>query len=166
MSLMDKKIIIEEAGEKLGFITTKGLKPEPIPLNVKVILIGKPFYYTILYSADDDFKKLFKVKADFDITMERNDANIKKYAAFICTICIKEKLKHLQSSAVAKIIEYASRLAEDKNKVSTRFAEVSDIIFEANFYAVQDKSNYISEKHVIKAIRGKNIQVKLDCRKD
>jgi len=155
MSLIDKKIIIEEAGEKLGFITTKGLKPEPIPLNVKVILIGKPIYYNILYSMDDDFKKLFKVKADFDLVMERNDANIKKYASFICTICNKEKLKHLQSSAVAKIIEYASRLAEDKNKVSTKFAEVSDIITEANFYAMQDKSNYVSEKYVIKAIEEK-----------
>ena len=94
MSLIDKKIIIEEAGEKLGFITTKGLKPEPIPLNIKVILIGKPIYYTILYSMDDDFKKLFKVKADFDLVMDRNDANIKKYASFICTICNKEKFKH------------------------------------------------------------------------
>jgi len=82
MSLIDKKIIIEEAGEKLGFITTKGLKPEPISLNVKVILIGKPIYYSILYSVDDDFKKLFKVKADFDLVMDRNDANIKKICVF------------------------------------------------------------------------------------
>ncbi|MCL5070945.1 MAG: AAA family ATPase [Actinobacteria bacterium] len=155
MSLTDKKIIIEEAGEKLGFITTKGLKPEPIPLNVKVILIGKPIHYTILYSVDDDFKKLFKVKADFDLVMNRNDANIKKYASFLCTICNKEKLKHLQSSAISKMIEYASRLAEDKNKISTKFAEVSDIITEANFYAEQDKSKYISDKHVMKAIEEK-----------
>lgn len=155
MSLMGKKIIIEEAGEKLGFITTKGLKPEPIPLNVKVILIGKPIYYNILYSGDDDFKKLFKVKADFDLVMDRNDANIKKYASFICTICNKEKLKHLQSLAIVKMIEYASRLAEDKNKISTKFAEASDIITEANFYAVQDKSNYISDKHIAKAIEEK-----------
>ena len=155
MSLINKKIIIEEAGERLGFITTKGLKPEPIPLNVKVILIGKPVHYNVLYSADDDFKKLFKVKADFDTVMDRNDANIKRYAAFICTLCIKEKLKHLRSSAIVKIIEYASRMAEDRNKISTKFAEISDLLIEANFYAFQDKSNYIEDKHIIKAIEEK-----------
>ena len=128
MSLTNKKITIEEAGERLGFITTKGLKPEPIPLNVKVILIGKPIHYNVLYSVDDDFKKLFKVKADFDTIMDRNDANIKRYAAFICTLCIKEKLKHIRSSAIAKIIGYASRLAEDRSKISTKFAKISDVI--------------------------------------
>ena len=152
MSLKNKKIMIEEAGEKLGFITTKGLKPEPIPLNLKVILIGNPYYYSILYFLDEDFKKLFKVKADFDLAMDRNDENIKKYASFLCTYCKKENLKHIEASAVARVIEYGSRLAEDKSKISTKFSEIADLISEANFYAEQEKSRYIMPSHILKAI--------------
>lgn len=151
-SLVNKKITIEEAGEKLGYITTKGLKPEAIPLSVKVILIGNPLYYDLLFTLDQDFKKLFKVRADFDLFMERNDENIKKYASFACTLCIKEGLRHLEAAAVAKIIEYGSRLAEDKNKISTRFSDISDVIFEGNFYAGQENAKYIKASHLEKAI--------------
>ncbi|MBM3710207.1 MAG: ATP-dependent protease, partial [Actinobacteria bacterium] len=152
MSLKNKKIMIEEAGEKLGFITTKGLKPEPIPLNLKVILIGNPYYYSILYIIDEDFKKLFKVKADFDLVMDRNDENIKKYASFLCTYCKKENLKHIEASAVARVVEYGSRLAEDKKKISTKFSEIGNLVSEANFYAEQEKSRYIKPSHILKAI--------------
>ncbi|MEA2015896.1 MAG: Lon protease family protein [Actinomycetota bacterium] len=152
MSLKDKKIIIEEASERLGSISTKGLKPEPIPLNIKVILIGLPFHYNALYNLDPDFKKLFKVRADYDLTMERNDANIKKFIKFISTFCKKENLNHLKSSAVAKLIEYGLRLAEDKNKISTSFSDISDIITEANFYSKQNKHKYIDARHIKKAI--------------
>ncbi|MEM2130581.1 MAG: ATP-binding protein, partial [Candidatus Bathyarchaeia archaeon] len=154
-ALMNREIMIEEAGERLGFITTKGLKPEPIPLNVKVILIGSPLVYELLVRYDPQFKELFKVKADFDTVMDRTEENMRKYAAFICTFCKKEKLKHLDASAVSKIIAYGSRLAEDQAKLSTRFAEVADIIREANFYAVQEGSNYITASHVKKAIEEK-----------
>jgi lon-related putative ATP-dependent protease len=152
MSLKNRKITIEEAGEKLGFITTKSLKPEPIPMHLKVILIGSPLYYNLLYIIDEDFKKLFKVRADFDLVMDRNDENIKKYASFICTYCKKENLKHMEASAVAKVIEYGSRLSEDKNKVSTKFSVIADLVSEANFYAEQEKSSYILPSHVLKAI--------------
>ncbi len=154
-ALVNKKITIEEAGEKLGYITTKGLKPEAIPLNVKVILIGNPIHYDLLFSLDQDFKKLFKVRADFDLVMERNDENIKKYASFVCTLCEKEGLKHMEAGAVAKIVEYGSRLAENKNKISTRFSDISDIVFEANLYSTQDNSKYINASHIIKAIEEK-----------
>jgi len=154
-ALMNERIIIEEAGERLGFITTKGLRPEPIPLDVKVVLIGNPLLYYQLYLLDMEFKELFKVKADFDTTMDRTDESMRKYAAFICTICRKEKLKHLHSSGVAKIIEYGSRLAEDQQKLSTRFGEIADIIREANFYASQETSEYVTADHVKKAIEEK-----------
>ena len=154
-ALVNKKITIEEAGEKLGYITTKGLKPEAIPLNVKVILIGNPIHYDLLFALDQDFKKLFKVRADFDLVMERNDENIKKYASFVCTLCEKEGLKHMEAGAVAKIVEYGSRLAENKNKISTRFSDISDIVFEANLYSTQDNSKYINASHIIKAIEEK-----------
>lgn len=131
-SLQNAVIAIEEAGERLGFITTKGLRPEPIPLDVKVILIGSPLIYQQLYLLDADFKELFKVKADFDTTMDRTDENIRKYASFICTLCEKEKLRHLDASGVAKVVEYGSRLAEDQKKLSVRFGEVADIVREAS----------------------------------
>jgi len=154
-ALMNGEIMIEEAGERLGFITTKGLKPEPVPLDVKVILIGSPLVYELLVRYDPQFKELFKVKADFDTVMNRTEENMRKYAAFICTFCRKEKLKHLDASAVSKIIAYGSRLAEDQEKLSTRFADVADIIREANFYAVQEGSNYITASHVKRAIEEK-----------
>ncbi|MES0341273.1 MAG: ATP-binding protein [Candidatus Humimicrobiaceae bacterium] len=161
MSLRDKKIIIEEPGEKLGIMSTKGLKPEPIPLNIKVILIGIPYHYNILYNGDSEFKKHFKVKADYDLVMKRDGANIKNYARFICTLCIKENLNHLKSSAVAKILEYGTRLAGDQNKISTRFSEITNIITEANYYAKASGSNFIKEEHITKAIEEKHYRSNL-----
>lgn len=160
-ALIDEKIVIEEAGERLGFITAKGLMPEPIPLNVKVVLVGDPIYYQQLYVLDKNFKELFKVKADFDTTMERNEENMQLYAAFICTLCQKEELKHFDSSGVAKLIEHSSRLAEDQEKLSTGFAEIADIIREANFYATSESSEYVSEKHVKEAVDEKIYRSKL-----
>lgn len=154
-ALMNACIRIEEAGERLGFITTKGLQPESIPLDVKVILIGHSRFYHLLYALDLDFKELFKVKADFDTSMDRTKENMQKYAAFVCTFCRKEKLKHLDSSGVAKIIEYGSRLAADQEKLSTQFAEIADIIREANFYATLENSSYVTAIHVTKAIEEK-----------
>ena len=154
-ALKNKQVAVEEAGERLGFITTKGLRPEPIPLSIKVVLIGNPLLYQMLYSMDKDFKELFKVKADFDTTMDRTQENMQRYAAFICTFCGKENLRHLEASAVAKTIEYASRLAEDQEKLSTRFADIADIVREANFYALQENSEYVTADHVKKAIEEK-----------
>ena len=154
-ALKNRKIAIEEVGERLGFITTKGLRPEPIPLNIKAILIGNPEWYQMLYIYDRDFKELFKVKADFDVTMDRTEENMHNYAAFICTFCKKENLKHLDASAIAQIIEYGSRLAEDQAKMSTRFADVADVIREACFYADQDNAEYVTASHVRKAIEEK-----------
>jgi lon-related putative ATP-dependent protease len=154
-AIRDKNIVIEEPQERYGFISTKSLKPEPIPLDIRVILIGNPYLYQQLFILDTDFSELFKVKAEFDTTMERTEENVKKYAAFVCTLCEKENLKHLEQSALAKLIEYSQRIAEDQQKLSTRFAEVGDIIREANFYAVQEKSDAVTEKHVKKAIEEK-----------
>jgi lon-related putative ATP-dependent protease len=160
-ALRDGNIVIEEPQERYGFISTKGLKPEPIPLDVKVILIGDPYLYQQLFVLDTDFSELFKVKAEFDTTMARTEENVKKYAAFVCTLCQKESLKHLDQSGLAKLIEYSQRIAEDQQKLSTRFAEVGDIVREANFYAVQEKSKVVTENHVKKAIEEKIYRSKL-----
>ncbi len=165
-ALRSEHINIEEVEERYGFLGTKSLKPEPIPLNVKVIIIGDPYLYQQLYRLDKEFNELFKVKADFDTRMPRTDERMQQYAAFVCTLCQNEKLKHLNGSGLAKLIEYSSRLADDQTKLSTRFSEVADVAREANFYAVQENSEYISGEHVKKAIeekiyRSKMIQEKI-----
>jgi len=160
-ALKNEHIVIEELEERLGFITTKSLKPEPIPLSVKVILIGDPYLYQQLYSLDMEFNQLFKVKADFDTTMDWTEENTLQYAGFVCMVCEKEGLKHLDGSGLAKLIEHSSRLAEDQQKLSTRFAEVADTIREASFYASQENSEFVTGTHVKKAIEEKVYRSKL-----
>ena len=154
-ALKTEKVTIEEPGEQAGFITARGLKPQPVPLIVKVILIGTPDINQILNQKDPDYPELFKVRADFDTVMDRNDDNVKSYAAFICTLCKRFNLNHLDNTAVAKVVEYGSRLADDKKKLSTRFSSVADLIREANFYAIQEKAPYITVKHIKKAFEEK-----------
>jgi lon-related putative ATP-dependent protease len=160
-ALRNGHIIIEEPEERYGFISTKGLKPQPIPLNVKVILIGDPYLYQQLFVLDMEFTELFKVKAEFDTTMDRTEENVQQYAAFVCTLCQKETLKHLDGSGLAKLVEHSSRLAEDQQKLSTRFAEIADIVREANFYATQENSSVVTGTHVKKAIEEKIYRSKL-----
>ncbi|MDD4876649.1 MAG: AAA family ATPase, partial [Dehalococcoidales bacterium] len=154
-TLRDEKLIIEEISERLGFTATKSLKPEAIPLQIKVVIIGEPSFYYLLLQVDLEFKELFKIKADFDSRMDRTTKNLKDYAEVICRMCVQENLKHLQSDALAKIIENSSRLAGDQNKLSTLFADIADIIREANFWAEEDKASLIAAKHVTKAIEQK-----------
>ena len=151
-ALVQEQITIEEAGEKLGLISTKSLRPEPIPLKIKVVLIGRPDVFQLLFQYDEEFDELFKVKADFDTQMERSDDHMQEYAAFVCTVCEAENLKHFDSSALGKIIEYSSRLAEDQEKLSTHFGEIADVIREASFYATQEEQPYVTNAHVTKAI--------------
>jgi lon-related putative ATP-dependent protease len=154
-ALKTEKVRVEEPGEQAGFIATRGLKPQPIPLNVKVILIGTPDINQILQKGDPDYPDLFKVRADFDTVMDRNGENSKRYADFICTLCKRFNLKHLDNTAVAKVVEYGSRVAEDQKKLSTRFSGVADLIREANFYAIEEKAAYITVKHIEKAVEEK-----------
>ncbi len=163
---MSEQLEIEEKEARLGFIATKSLMPEPIPFDAKIVIIGDPRVYDILYTADKDFKELFKIKADFDTSMERNDENIKEYVTLICTLCTKEKLLPVDSSGLSAIIEYASRLAADQNKLSTLFSVIADTVREANFYAIEAKSDVITKEHVLlqleeKLYRSNMIQEKL-----
>ena len=160
-ALKSEHINIEEEEERLGYITTKSLKPEPIPLTIKVVLIGDPYLYQQLFTLDMEFSQLFKVKADFDTTMDRTEKNVEQYAAFVCTLCQKENLKHLDGSGLAKLIEHSSRLAEDQEKLSTRFADIADVIREANYYAAEEKAEFVTAAHVKKAIEEKVYRSKL-----
>jgi len=151
-SLREKKIIIEDLAERFGFISMKSILPEPIPLSIKVVVIGENQYYQLLYSLDREFPELFKVKADFDSRMDLNAENLKQYNSTLCAVCGKESLRHMDNKAVAKIIEHSSRLAEDQKKLSTRFAEIADIIREASYWAGIEGTRLIGGAHISKAI--------------
>jgi predicted ATP-dependent protease len=159
--IRDQKMYIEEPEERYGFISVKTLKPQPIPMSTKVILIGNPEIYQLMFSIDQDFRELFKVKAEFDITMPRTAENEQKYAAFVCGLCEKEQLKHLDGAGLAKLVEHSSRLAQDQYKLTTQFSAIADIIREANFYSDQDQTEVITGTQVKKAIEEKIYRSKL-----
>ena len=152
---------IAEPEERYGFLSVKTLKPQPIPLTTKVILIGSPYLYQMMFALDPDFKELFKIKAEFDTVMDRTDSKVMQYAAWVCALCEKEKLKHLDGTGIGKLVEFSSRIVEDQYKLSTQFAYVADVIREANFYATQDNSDLTTGDHVKKAIEEKVYRSKL-----
>jgi lon-related putative ATP-dependent protease len=154
-ALRNQVITIEEPNEQLGFFSVKGAKPEPIPLDLKVILVGRSDLYHLLHTYDEDFSQLFKVKADFDNQMERTESAVHDYTAFVCGLCNSEGLNHLDRTALAKIVEYGSRLAEDQEKLSTKFGNLADIIREANYYAMQAGVTTIEGSHIRQAIEAR-----------
>jgi lon-related putative ATP-dependent protease len=155
-ALKYKQAVVENIGEQSRFIPTVTLKPQPIPLNVKVILVGSYLYYSLL-SGDEDFKKLFKVNVDFDVEMDRTSENIQHYVSFIGSMCERENLKHLNCSAMARVIEFGSRLADNQNKLSTRFNVVGEIIYEASALAESEtyNSEFVDATHVEMAIKNR-----------
>jgi ATP-dependent Lon protease len=140
---------------------SSALKPEPIDIKVKVVMIGDPFLYDLLYFQDEDFQKIFKVKADFDTVMERKDETQLKYAAFIRKICSDEKLLPFDRSGAAAVIEYGVRLAGRQKKLSTEFHRVTDILREASYWARKDGSSAVTEKHVDQALTEKIYRKKM-----
>ncbi len=146
---------IENLGEQYSAIPTATLSAEPIPLDVKVVMVGSPFIFQYLYRMDEDFRKFFRVKADFGTDMERSPENISRYAAFISDRCAELKLRHFHCTAVARVVEYGSRLVEHQQKLSTRFIEIADILTEANFWAGKEGSEVVMGEHVLRAIEEK-----------
>lgn len=134
------------------FGTSSAFKPEPIEIDVKVVMLGDAFIYFILYDQDDDFKKIFKVRADFDTEMPKQQQSIEKYVHFIKMICDDEKLKPFDQTGIAAVIEYGVRLAGRQNKLSTRFNIIADLIREANYWATKDENSIVTLHHVNKAI--------------
>jgi len=150
-ALANARIVIEDATEKFGF-STKSLKPEPVPLSIKVILIGRPDIFQLLLSYEVHFHELFKVKAEFDTSMTRDPEHTREYAGFATMLCNTENLKHLDGTGLARLVEHGSRLAEDQKKLSTRFGEISDVIREANYYAELEGAELITAQHIRKTI--------------
>ena len=153
--LRTKEIGVDNSIEQRTAMIMVSLKPQPIPLNVKVILIGNSNIYHTLLSMDPDFRKLFKIKVEFADDAPRTDENIQKLARFMHSFCEKENLPHLDKNAVARVIEYASRLADDKTKLSTKFNDLSQILAEAGTWAQLARSKVVTEDFVNKAITEK-----------
>ncbi|MDT8273262.1 MAG: ATP-binding protein, partial [Desulfomonilia bacterium] len=151
-AIRNREIVIEEAGERLGFMTTRSLLPQSVPMDIKVILIGTPYLYYRLYELDQDFQDLFKVKADFDTVMARTEGTMKSYASFVCNLVEEDGLKHFDKAAIARVVEHSGRLASDQEKLSTRFGEIANVIREASFYAARDKASLVQDSHVVKAV--------------
>ncbi len=146
---------IENLGEQYRLVVTASLSPTAIPLDIKVILIGQPRIYHLLYQLDQDFRKLFKIKADFGLEMDRSQQHMSKFASFISSLCEEEELLHFDKSAVGKVIEYSSRLTEDQTKLSACFNKVVEIVYEACAWASMEDAEITTEEHVEKAIEEK-----------
>lgn len=151
-SLKTNEINIENYNRLMGYTVTTTLKPEPIPLDVKVIIIGDDYTYNYLYTYDDDFRKLFKVMADFDIEMYKTKENIKLMGEFIATHVEETGMKHFDKTSVARVVEYSTRIAGHQNKLSTQFNQIIEILYEADLWASEESSEYVNERHVKKAI--------------
>lgn len=151
-AIRNKEVRIEDPFEQFGAIAPQGLRPEPMPIKVKVILTGDAMLYQLLSIHDEDFWEIFKVKADFDSEIEKTKDNMIAYAAFLSGSCDECEAKHFDPSGVAKIIEYSARMVADQERLSSRFAQIKDWIQEANYWALKDNARFISARHVQKAM--------------
>jgi lon-related putative ATP-dependent protease len=151
-AIMNKELKIEDVWEQYRLMSTTGLKPEAVPLDIKVILLGDPFLYYLLYNLDPEYRELFKVKADFDSRMNRTAENVQKYASFVAKLCREEKLLPFDPTGVAKIVEVSSRLAEHQEKLSGRFSDIADVVREASYWASKSGDTVVNEAHVLRAI--------------
>ncbi len=155
-ALENEELRIEDLYQQYGFSGTVGIKPEPIKLDVKVIIAGNSHLYHMLYAYDEDFRKLFKVKADFDYVVERNDITLSQYSCFIKSVCDRDGINKFDRSGVETVIEYSSRLSGDQNKLSVQFGSITKILKEADYWAkVDNNSKSIKRQHVEKAIEEK-----------
>jgi len=150
-----KEVKIEDITQRYGFSPTTGLKPQAVPVNVKVIIIGTPMIYQLLHYYDEDFERLFKVKADFDTATKKTDDILRQYASFISQKCNDEKLTPFSKNAVAQIINYSSRLVSHQEKLSTRFADIVDVMKSADYWGRKENAQTIEEQHVKQALKEK-----------
>ncbi|MEW5794723.1 MAG: AAA family ATPase [Candidatus Zixiibacteriota bacterium] len=140
------------AYDPFSMMAGSGIKPETIPLDVKVVLIGDAYIYNILWEYDDDFKKIFKIKAEFDTVMPLDRANMKNYYGFISRLVRDENLLPYDISGMQAVVEYGRRLAGHRNKLSVRFTPVADIIREGSYFGKQRRASMVSRRDVFDAI--------------
>jgi lon-related putative ATP-dependent protease len=154
------EVKIEDPGEFFGF-STAGLRPQPVPVTVKVIMVGPPIIYHLLQAYEEDFQKIFKVKADFDVDIPRDENQDRVYSRFVARLCREEGLPHFAAEAVAELIRYGSRLAERRDRLSLRLSLLSDLVREAAFWARRGGRALVSRSDVQTAIAKKRYRASL-----
>jgi lon-related putative ATP-dependent protease len=154
-TIKEKLIKIEDVWEQYRLISTATLRPEPIPFNVKIVLVGNPHLYYLLYNLDEEYRELFKVKADYENRMERNTESMLKYASFVKTKCDERGLLPFEKNAIAKIIEYGSRLAEHQQKLSAKFSDIADLLRESDYWARYNGKPFVTAGDIEKALEEK-----------
>jgi lon-related putative ATP-dependent protease len=151
-ALRSGEITIESPAQTYSLVSTVSLEPEPIALDVKVVLLGERMLYYLMYQHDPDFRELFKVAADFEEEMERNDHNDLAYARLISTLANKEGLRHFDREAVARVIERSSRMVSDSQKLSTHMQSIADLLRESSYWAGEAGQEVVGAEHVQQAI--------------
>ena len=159
-ALRIKQLSIENTADQRSSMVMISLKPEPIPLDIKVIMVGNDSIYQSLLAMDSDFRKLFKVKVEFAEDAPLNEENMNKLAQFIHGFCEQEELPHLDKEAVAKVVEYASKISGDKEKISTRFTDISQVVGEAATWAQMDKKKLVTADYIDIALKERIERVK------
>jgi lon-related putative ATP-dependent protease len=160
-SLKNKEIKIEDPMEMFGIITTRTLQPQPIPLNLKIILVGDPYIYQLLYIYDEDFHKFFKIKAHFDWRMKKDGGHLEKFCQLVAGYCKDHRLMPLHKTGMARLIEYAGELAGHQQKLTLQLAEVLDTLKEANYWARNNTHDVVFGSDVEKAINEKTYRADL-----
>ncbi|AXS42404.1 AAA family ATPase [Breoghania sp. L-A4] len=151
-ALKARRIAIESPADYFGGISTISLRPEPVPLEVKVVMIGERWLYHLLCAIDPETRELFKVVADFEDDIDRDDAATGDFACFLATACRQNALLHLDPGGVGRVVEHASRLAEDAHKLTLEVGAISDLLSEADFWAREDGASVITATAVQRAI--------------
>lgn len=155
-AIENQELRIEDLYQQFGYSSTIGLRPEPIKLDLKVIIAGNSYLYQMLYAYDEDFRKLFKVKADFDSVVDRNDTTLSQYSCFIKSICDRDGLNPFDRSGLERVIEYSSRLSGDQTKLSVQLGSITKILKEADYWAKRDGGDGLTKRaHVEKAVEEK-----------
>jgi predicted ATP-dependent protease len=160
--IRNREIRMEDPAEQAGFFIPQGMRPEPIPLDLKLIITGDEMLYRLLTAYDyEDFWDLFKVKAEFDYQIELNRENLDAYGAFISRTCTEEGLLPFDAAGAARVIEHSARLVADQTKLSSRFGQIKDLLIEADYWARKDSGQQVSGQHVIQAIKEKVYRLNL-----
>ena len=153
--LRHQRLKVENLASVIGLLNSASLDVESIPVDLKVILIGDYWSYYVLNEVDSDFRRLFRVRVDFDTEMKRDRRQMKNYAGFIASVCEQEQLRHFTPGAVARVVESGSRLAEDRNKLSSWFDRLKEIICESDAAAGKRKAELVAEEDVVAALRAR-----------
>lgn len=148
-----KEVRLEDPMEQYGYLTPQTLRPEAVPVDLKLVVTGDPMSYFLLSTNDEEFWEMFKVKADFDYQIDRTPQNVLAYAGFICACAEREGLRHFDRSAVAQLVEHGSRMVDDQEKISARFGRLRDVIVEADYWAGLAGNERVAAEHVEQAIK-------------